>query len=454
MTRYYLNNNNLCRFISVPRHFNNIFLPILFAATFFFAVSCEEGPTKIGTAILPDGDFVGVSSIDTLSIRSYTMNSDSMQTDNPSVSFIGHVYDPYFGTTSGEFVTQVRLGSSWVQGDYTIDSIKLILNLLTVTGDVNKGQTLKISEIDKELFVDSAYYSTTKVPLTGFSIDNLVLPTLQADTVNLISIDIPVEFGYRVIRDTSKFFYSNTTPDFRSYFKGLYFQMNPSTSPLVVTLSTQPTSALGYYNNFFIFYMHTPDGTASQYSLILDAININAGFNRYLHDYSSADPDKKIKHINDGYLDTLSYLQNLNGVYTKIELPGLADLKKNSSFMEGVAVNKARLIIPVQYDGETFTPTTIPESLLLRYRTSDGTKYVVPDYSIDTYHTFFDGYLNLTDSVYNFNIATFVQGYLRDNTGDLFPEVEVFQASGTQNVILKANKSKTPPKFEFTYTKF
>jgi hypothetical protein len=455
MTRYYLNNNNLRGLISVSRHFKNIILPATILAVMFFAVSCEEGTTEIGTEILPQGDFVGVHSIDTLSVRSYTMYSDPIQTDEPSVSFLGHVYDPYFGTTTGEFVSQIRLGSSWKQGDYTIDSVKLILNLLTVKGDGSAGgHTLKITEIDKQIFTDSAYYSNTSVPLSDYYIDNIQIPALTADTVNTISIDIPVQFGYYVLRDTSKFFYSNTKPDFRSYFKGLYFQMSEGTSPLMVSLSLMATSTGGYYNNFFVLYMHTADGTKSEYYLILDAVNANASYNRYLHDYTTADPDKKIQHISDNYLDTLSYLQNLNGVYTKISLPGLADLKKNSSLLEGLAINKARLIVPVQYDGNNFTPTTVPQNLILRYRTKDGTKYVVPDYSLDTYHTFFDGNLSLTDSVYNFNIATYIQGYLKDQTGELSPEVEIFQASGTQNVVLKANNSKLPPKFEFTYTKF
>jgi hypothetical protein len=455
MTRYYPDNNNLRGLISVSRQFKKLILPAIFGAIMFIVVSCEEGPTQIGTEILPQSDFVGVYSIDTLSVLSYTMYSDRIQTDEPSVSFLGHVYDPYFGSTTGEFVSQIRLGSSWKQGSYTVDSVKLILNLLTVKGDVAAGaHTLKITEIDKQIYTDSAYYSNTMVPLSDYSIDNIQIPALKADTVNTISMDIPVQFGYYVMRDTSKFFYSNTKPDFRSYFKGLYFQMSEGTSPLMVSLSLMATSNSGYYNNFFVIYMHTADGTKSEYYMILDAVNANASYNRYLHDYTTAKPENKIKHISDNYLDTLSYLQNLNGVYTKISLPGLAELKKNSSIMQGLAVNKARLVVPVQYDGSNFTPTTVPEKLILRYRTKDGTKYVVPDYSMDTYHTFFDGTLSATDSVYNFNIASYIQGYLKDQTGDLSPEVEIFQASGTQNVVLKANKSKIPPKFEFTYTKF
>ena len=72
----------------------------------------------------------------------------------------------------------------------------------------------------------------------------------------------------------------------------------------------------------------------------------------------------------------------------------------------------------------------------------------------DPTHHFFDGTLDSVANVYNFNIPAFVQSYLKDETGELKPEVEIFQDSGILNVVFGANKNKTPVKFEFTYTKF
>ena len=97
---------------------------------------------------------------------------------------------------------------------------------------------------------------------------------------------------------------------------------------------------------------------------------------------------------------------------------------------------------------------TVPTQFFLRYKTKSGSKYYVPDYYIDSIPSFFDGRLDSTAQVYNFNIPAFVQAYLEDATGNVKPELEIYQGSGTKNVILKANKSKTPVKFEFTYTKF
>jgi hypothetical protein len=125
---------------------------------------------------------------------------------------------------------------------------------------------------------------------------------------------------------------------------------------------------------------------------------------------------------------------------------------KSDSAFKNIAVNKARLTVPVYFDGDLYTASTAPLNLFLRYKTKSGSKYVVPDYTINA--TFFDGSLDSTANVYKFNIPAFVQTYLRNKSDTIKPELEVFQALGTKNVILKANKNKTPVKFEFTYTKF
>jgi hypothetical protein len=416
-------------------------------------VSCEENPTKIGNELLPSNDFVTIKSFDTLRVWSYTDFNDSTRTDNPSLSFLGQINDPYFGTTSTEFVTQIRLRSAWDDKPFIIDSVKLFLRLLHVKGGTNAGYILNISEIADQIYVDSAYYSGKPVNLTGYGIA-VALPAVTASGINDISVKLPVSFGEYLTRDTSKFFYSNTKPDFRSYFKGLYFRISSSTDPILVSLSLSAQSTLSEYYNFITLYMHDDANVQKEYYFILDATNVNARYNRFLHDLSTADPDKRIKHVNDDQKDTLSYLQYLNGVYTRITLPGLENLKNNPEF-ENIAVNKARLTIPVYFDGDNYTASKAPESLRLRYRYKNGIKYDVPDYFIDASQQFFDGTLDSLRNVYNFNIPNFVQGYLKDATGLIKPELEIFQSTtGTKNVIFKANNNKTTAKFEFTYTKY
>ena len=466
MTKYYHSSKLSCRYFSVSNQLLGIFRLTLVALMVFFISSCEEDPTKIGSKLLPGSDFVSIKGTDTLSVWSYTMYDDSVRTENPAVSYVGQIYDPYFGTTTAEFVTQIRLNREWDGKPFTIDSVKLFLNLLTVKGGTTGIHTLRISEIAEQIYTDSVYYSNKTIPLTGLMVTDIVLPTLKPDSINNIAIKLPDNvLGNYLTRDTAELFYNNNKPDFRSFFKGLYFQLTSSSGPLMVSLYLEqpgsdpnnPQHSLS--ENAFVLYIHDELGNPKEYFFILDAKNRNASFNRFSHNFNTASIGNKMVHRNDTSFrnkDTLSYLQYLNGVYTKIKIPGLESLKNNAAF-NNIAINKARLTIPVYFDGDLYKASTLPSRLFLRFKTKSGLKDGVPDIGLngkDQNYNFFDGKFDATANVYNFNIPSFVQKYLEDATGVIKPELELFQGVGTKNVILKANNSKTPVKFEFTYTKF
>ena len=331
------------------------------------------------------------------------------------------------------------------------------LNILEVSkGNADVTHNLRLSEISSQIYTDSAYYSNRKVDTTGYGI-SLVLPKLRSDTVNDVVMVVPNSFGEYLTRDTAQLFYSNTKPDFRAFFKGLYFRITSSDDPLMVDLSlVSATTATGYFNSYFTMYMHDDAGLVKLFYFVLDATNTNASFNLVNHDFSTATLGNKMANRNDtsfSHRDTLSYLQYLFGVYTLVKIPGLETLKKSNS-LKGFAINKARLTIPIYFDEFLYTPSTVSPQIILRYQTKGGTKYIVPDYSIDSYHSFFGGVVDSVANVYTFNIPGFVQGYLKDPTDTLKPELELFQGYGTKSAIMKANKSKTPVKFDLTYTKF
>jgi hypothetical protein len=435
---------------------------VLLSLTIFFAVSCEEEPTLIGKNILPGTDFVSIGSIDTMKLFSYTMYDAITRSDNPSTSYIGQIWDPYFGTTTASFVTQLRLKNKWNEKLKTpldsikVDSIKLIMSFSSVRGNVSGIHILNMYEIDDSLSTEATYYTNTPVSYTGFSISD-TLPALKADTVNNVIIDLPRKLGYRLLQDTSKLFHSNRA-DFRSYFKGLHFNITSEGDPVMATLSLANNNDGyliydRYYKNFFVLYYRDASDVAKTYYFILDAINRNASYNIINHDFSTALPENRIQNVNNYYRDTLSYLQNLNGVYTRIVFPGLQALKADPAFAD-IAVNKARLTVPFFVDKNLFKIATTPRQLYMRYNTLDGSKPVVQDYSVDQYHAFYDGLADTTKKVYNFNLATFVQAYLEDKTGTIKPEIEIFQSSSSRNMIFKANDSASPLKFELTYTRF
>jgi hypothetical protein len=433
------------------QHFSFFFF--LITSLFLAALtSCEDEGTLIGKGLLPGKDFISVYSIDTISINSFTEYDDSIPSSNPVYSYMGQIYDPYFGTTTAEFVTQVRLLEEWKETTYTIDSVRLYLSLVNVQGSKGPGHFLNIEEIARQLYIDSIYYSSSSIPLTGMKWMNIPLPELKPDTINFITIDIPSDFGNYVLRDTAMLFHSNAVPDFRSYFKGLKFSLKSLEDPVFTTVSLDPPGTFEISENFFVIYFHNSAGEADQYWLILDAKTKNARYNIFKHNYDAAQPGKKIEHIGDGVKDTLSYLQSLNGVYTRFTIPALDDLRASDDF-KNISISKARLVYPVWYDGSIYKASTIPSQLFMRYYTNTGTRYLVPDYFIST--SFFDGRADTVSSVYNFNIASYVQSYLEDETGRLKPEFELILPAGSlNNAILRANNSSAPVKFEFTYTRY
>jgi hypothetical protein len=461
MTRFYHSLSFFFRFKSASNKLFRILRPALVVTAVLFVISCEEDPTKLGSELLPSNDFVTISSTDTLSVWSYTMYNSSVPTSNPSAAFVGAIFDPYFGTTTAEFVSQLRISNAWHYGPVTIDSVKMILQITVKGGTAGADQFLKLSEISDQIYTDSTYYSDKQTNTTGFEM-TVQLPKLKPDTTNNISVSLPVEFGEYLTRDTTQFFYSNTKPDFRSYFKGLYFQLMPATDPVMLGFSLiNKVSSGGSYTNYFVLFMHDTLDYRYRYYFILDPKHPNAAYNTFSRDFSTADPDKRIEHINDDtYRDTLSYIQYLNGVYTRIELPGLDSLKKIFAGSK-VSINKARIGIPVYYDGDRYTYLTVPSSLRLRYIDQDSSlkygvpvKYDVPDFNIDVNNKFFDGTLHKADSTYYFNIPTYIQNYLEDSKNKYPPELELYQATGLRSVVLRANESKTPVKFEMTYTRY
>ena len=455
MTRFYHNIPLRFRVIPVRNIFFYLLHKVLFASVLFLVISCEEGPTKIGSELLPSNDFVAINSTDTLSAWSYTMYDTSIPTSSPSLGFVGDIYDPYFGTTTASFVSQLRLSGAWKFGPVTVDSVKMSMSLSIKGGSVDVAHIMRLAEISDTLNIDSTYYSNTPTHTTGFEV-TAPLPSMKADSLNKISFSLPVSFGEYLIRDTTKLFYSPTEPDFRTYFKGLYMRLTPATDPLMLTFSLVSTvTTSGTYNNYIILYMHDTAFVNRLYFFILDPVHPNARYNKLERDFSTAEPDKRITHINDEtYRDTLTYLQSLNGLYTKVVFPGLDSLRQkllNGKF----SINKARLYVPVYYDGDKFTVNTVPSSLRIRYTDVDGVKHDIPDYNLDANHQFYDGTLHKLDSTYYFNIASYIQLYFEDKQNIYKPELEIYQGPTVlSSAILRTSRNRKPVKFEMTYTKF
>jgi hypothetical protein len=212
-----------------------------------------------------------------------------------------------------------------------------------------------------------------------------------------------------------------------------------SDSPLIMALSFSSA-------NFLIrLYYHTSSANKLTYDFLMNANSVR--YNRYFHDFAAAAPDSGIKHMNDGVMDTLSYMQSFYGAFTRISIPGLSSFKGNGK----ISVNKARLTIPVYLDDKLYKTTTMPSRIYMSYVSSSGVKVIVPDYFVNP--GYFDGTFNSSTKSYTFNLGSFVQEYLEGRIPS--PEVEMYMSEGEfKNAILKTSISAVPARFDFTYTKY
>ncbi len=445
--------------------------------------SCEDDESSIGAGLLPGGDFANFFSTDTFSLSMYTMYEDSVVA-NPETFFyrMGQAYSPRFGTSRADFVTELNLSSPWPgDGINSIDSVFLILRVRSVSTEESGPQFIELRENLERLDMEETYWSNRDVD-QGRLLATVGINNIKADTT--YRVPLSRAFGDYMLRDTSKLFISSTEPDFRSFFKGIWFRMNPfvlwdiedpedpddpeepedspffisfddpgdpgdpddpppgdnKVIPMLMMLESSVPSSSG-----ILVYYTNADGFKREYSFVLSDRVVR--YARYFHDFSTAEEGKEIPHINDFVKDTMVYQQQLFGTFVRIEIPGLDGLKE----FEGGSVNKARLTIPVFIDEDEFTATNLPDRLIFRYTNSEGRRISVPDYFISP--LFFSGTFSTSSRHYVFNIPAFIQKYLEGEIED--PVIEIFTtALNRRNVILKANDASVQPELQVSMTKF
>ena len=445
MTNYYHKIKSYTGTNPVPKSVSPVFLFLVILITALLTSSCEQKTTEIGMGLLPLGDFTSVTGTDTISVEAYTVYSDSAVTNNKTYSYLGGLYDPYLGNITADFVAQLRLTEKWAgKGAFEIDSVKLSFSILGAKGDLSVVQELQIYEIDEELSPDSVYYSN-KDPDILQQLAIVELPLVEKDTATSFTLDLPVSFGQHLLRDTVRLNQEDTETDFRKFFKGVYITLGE-----VITKAYQPPMLMTMQfesGNFVItiYYHYLSDGSTDSYLFYINANS--ARYNRYLHDYSTAAPEKQIIHIGEQFRDTITGLQPFNGVSTKINLPGLEYFKTINS----ISVNKARIYIPVFLDDDTYTEEDVPTNIYMFYKDLEGVRYYLPDYLISP--LFFDGSFDSGTGKFSFNIASFVQEYLNGNIPST--ELELYIPDGEyKNIILKANDASDPSTFEFVFTRY
>ncbi|MBS0011984.1 MAG: DUF4270 family protein [Bacteroidales bacterium] len=420
---------------SLKKHIHS--LPALLLVLTFILLSCEEDPSHVGIDILPRTDFDSIVAIDTMGIEMYTLFTDSATSMQPPISYLGNILDPYFGLTGSDFVTQLWLAAAWPGEGFTVDSVKMQMEISDVIGEMMGAGSLKLYEIDEMLSTDSTYLVSRDIGVREM-LASVEIPQLPEGTDTTLTLDLPVSFGEYMLRDTSMLFLRSDTLDFRSFFHGLYFEY-----PQAGSFHMLEINVTGPLTLFTIYYTNAQQQSRT-YNLTIN--NNCIIYNRFIHDFEQAETEKRIKYINEPVLDTLAYVQSMEGVYARLSIPSLEYLR---TIPYDIAVNKARIYLPVYRNETDYTDEKIPSNILVRYD-SAGVRRVLTDYLIDA--AFLDGSYNSETGQYKINISNFVQDYFEGNVLD--PVIEIYLPElSTRNLIIKANRdSGDAVRFELTYT--
>ena len=436
----------------MTRYYNKYLFIVLLLAIQSITFSCLEDPTVVGEELFPSSDFFNVYDIDSIKVRSYTVSNSEMVTSQATSSFLGTGFDPYFGSTTAEFVTQMRLSALGSYFPYYIDSVVLFMTVEKVTGSVTGPHYLSFYEIDEKIFKDTTYYSTSEISHTGMAVSRILLPKLNSKGSTEIKLDIPNSFGEYLVRQSQYLTHElDAEETFYDYFKGLHFMLESTGEKAFLEFSLDPPKEVLVYSNYFMFYMtDTIDGGPVTMKFILDATNENARFNIFHNDLSTA--ENVIEHVDDEYPDSLAYVNRWGSITTKVVLSDLQAIKEDPKY-DGISITKAHLVFPVKFDDEYYNKVNIPEQLLLRYYLTDGTSSYVPDYL--TGSVFYAGKYSESEKGYVFNIPKFVQSYLDDETNTITPVLELTMLQSSQNsVILRLNDNPiASPTFKISYIK-
>jgi len=372
--------------------------------------SCKKDPYQVGINLLPPSDTLNIKTTDTATIQAHTVFQDSIRTDETTLSILGSIMDPIFGSTTAGFYMQYRLSAE--APDFGVnpilDSVILKIPYGNIYGDSNAIQTLKVYEISKDFFYDSTYYSDQSLPtyshlLANYSFkprryDSLTIGGLRTEPQIRVNLgQFSNYFGNKILNAPAAALSTNV--NFLTFMKGLYIQSERAVSGGAL-LSFDPTAIVSQIQ----LYFHNATTDSLQFSIVGNSSC--ARFNHFDHNnYYNASPEFRqqvVQHDTTLGKDNL-YVQGLAGVRVRLRLPYLKNFGKSGK----IAVNSALLTIKNEQTDTSLAP---PVKLTLVVVDSVGNVAFLSDENEGT--SYAGGYYNPTPRTYQFRITRHMQQVL------------------------------------------
>lgn len=422
--------------------------------------NCKKEKNIIG-AELQDSD-ISVNQLSNFKLNTYIKESDSLKSDELSVSTLGSYVDPVLGKTDAGFYTQIRLSSdnvnffpTGVLTDIVLDSVVFAIQIKDFYGDLTP-QTFEIYEIAEEIIKDSSYYTSSSF---SSMLMNLVKPGTETITPNPTSkvlvgndslpaqlrINLSKTFGQKIIDESGNTTLSDND-NFSQFINGLYVKVN-NASQISGEGAILLLDLLSKNSKITLYYKDTAKSDTLTFDLLLNSFC--ARVNKVTHDYTGTLVQSQFMDSTLG--KTNVYIQGLAGITTQIELTDIMNLKDSN-----IIINKAVLSLPVDFStGSALEPNT----QLLILRNENEEKFLLPDQTQYSGQGGLDnvgGKWNEDDKQYEFIITRYVNNLLNGNLPNNRLSIETTSSLVTPNraVIYGSESIIKKPKLTITYTKY
>ena len=423
---------------------------VLMLFGFVWLYSCTD-PNLIGLEVQPTNDKFNLFYNESSTVVAYTVKEDSIRSDKLVLNLLGNYNDPIFSRTSASIYTQIRLSSNNVDfgPNFHADSIVLAL---AYKGDYGKLRKVNIKafEILDDFYKDTAYYSNKTLNISNQPLANITVMPDPTDSVVVGGQKQAPQLRIRLDQSLAQRFYDgsisgNLTDNdhFLQFFKGIYITssfVNTEGSVLYFDLINALSQVTMYYKN--------DNNDSLKYNFVIDA-NC-ARFNSFSHyNYLNANASLKQQINGDTLLgDSLLYLQAMSGLKVKIRMPDY----KNLFIGNKIVLNKAELIIPVEYDPSQSNYGVPAKLTLVRLNASGQIAYLIDQFEGDSH---FRGTYDATNNQYSFTITRHLQNIILNNIQDygLYLMVSGSGISADRVLLRGTKRLDKKIKLKISYTK-
>lgn len=432
---------------------------------YLLSVAACSKSTDLGLSLV-ETERSNILFTDTLSLKLSTFRLPAQVTSGQSRTLCGYINDPVFGSTTSGIYMNFRITSTNVTFPNTsFDSLVLMLvyDTLGHYGDVLSGspstQTWEVLRMEELMAIQTDYKSDASFSLGSSLASNVQFVPNIVDSVDIMEagnsarkppclrVRLDDALGESLLHPADPAIY-NSNENFKNFFKGIYIrpQDGAANNNILRFRSKHTNTKLTLYykdtvvNNGVV----TIEPKKFDFMTDQDAESVTSP----THDYTNTDV------LSNDTLSDVVYIQGLNGVGVRIEIPYLNQLGD-------IIVNHAALVVSAVDGSSEQYPA--PNQLVCVERLADSTYDYIDDvltsFTTNASRPFnlFGGTLDKRDTsnvIYTINLSQFMQRLVE---GDVDENAIYLQTSTViepnRARIGKENHATKPIKLSLTYTK-